>query len=128
MAEPAPPTGATSGQPASFAHPDYPGLQITDLKVGTGPEVKPGDTIEVNYVGTLEDGTVFDQTQSGPVSFPIGKGMLIKGWDAGVPGMRVGGVRRLFVPASLGYGAKGAPPKVPPYAALIFEIELLAIK
>ncbi|MBI2388462.1 MAG: FKBP-type peptidyl-prolyl cis-trans isomerase [Deltaproteobacteria bacterium] len=124
----APTSGGTSAKPASFAHPDHPGLQITDLKVGSGPEVKPGDTIEVNYVGTLEDGTVFDQTQSGPATFAIGKGMLIKGWDAGVPGMRVGGVRRLFVPASLGYGQKGAPPKIPPYAALIFEIELLAIK
>lgn len=127
--EPAPPTFSSSEPPSTskHAHPDYPGLEITDLTIGTGAEVKAGDTIEVKYVGTLEDGTVFDETKNGPVKFGIGVGMLIKGWDAGVPGMRVGGVRRLFVPASLGYGAKGAPPKIPPYSALIFTIEVVGI-
>lgn len=130
--EPSPPAiasvdpNAKPAGPTTQTHPDYPGLEITDVVVGTGPEVKAGDTIEVYYVGTLDDGTVFDETKSSPAKFGIGVGMLIKGWDAGVPGMHVGGTRKLHIPASLGYGAKGAPPKIPPYAALNFTIEVLS--
>ncbi len=96
------------------------------MKIGDGPVCQPNDTIRVRYVGTLDDGTPFDAQES--ATFTIGVGALIKGWDEGVPGMRVGGVRSLTVPASLGYGAKGAPPDVPPFAQLHFEIELLAIE
>lgn len=112
--------------PSTYVHPDYPGLEITDVVHGTGAAVKAGDTIEVKYVGTLDDGTVFDETTSSPAKFGIGLGMLIKGWDAGIPGMHVGGTRKLHIPASLGYGSKGAPPKIPPYAALNFTIEVIS--
>lgn len=128
--EPATLSSAPSAEPAAgpktYTHPDYPNLEITDVKIGDGAEVKAGDTIEVSYVGTLDDGTVFDESKS-PAKFAIGVGMLIKGWDVGIPGMRVGGVRKLHIPASLGYGSKGAPPKIPPYAALSFTIEVVRI-
>ncbi len=99
---------------------------MVDAKVGSGPACKAGDKITVRYVGKLDDGNTFDE--SAGATFPIGTGMLIKGWDEGIPGMRVGGVRRLTIPASLGYGAKGAPPKIPPFSVLYFEVELLAIE
>lgn len=112
--------------PKTFTHPEYPSLEMTDEKVGDGPEVKAGDDVRVRYVGRLEDGSVFDESSG--ATFAIGKGVLIKGWDLGVPGMRVGGVRKLHVPASLGYGSKGSPPKIPPFAALEFTIEVLSIE
>jgi FKBP-type peptidyl-prolyl cis-trans isomerase len=117
--------GAATAGPKTFVHPDHPGLEITDVVVGDGAEVKAGDTIEVSYVGTLDDGSVFDEAKG--AKFGIGVGMLIKGWDAGVPGMRVGGTRKLHVPASLAYGSKGAGSKVPPYAALNFTIQVTAV-
>src|SRR3989344_2424194 len=84
------------------------GLQIEDLKVGTGSEAKSGDTISVNYVGALDNGTIFDASEKhgGPAAFQIGVGQLIKGWDIGIPGMKVGGKRKLIVPPSLGYGSQ----------------------
>lgn len=105
-------------------------LKIEDLQVGTGPEVKPGDTITVNYTGTLEDGTKFDSSldRNEPFTTQIGVGQVIKGWDQGIIGMRVGGKRRLTIPSDLGYGATGAADKIPPNSTLIFEIELLSIK
>jgi FKBP-type peptidyl-prolyl cis-trans isomerase len=105
-------------------------LEIVDLKVGDGEEVRPGMKVVVHYVGTLTDGTKFDSSRdrAQPFEFPLGGGQVIGGWDQGVAGMRVGGMRRLTVPSRLGYGRKGAPPDIPGGATLIFEIELLRIK
>lgn len=105
------------------------GLKIQDLRVGDGESPKPGQTIKVNYFGTLEDGTEFDNSykKGGPVDFRIGVGAVIKGWDEGLMGMKVGGKRKLFIPSKLGYGAVPRP-KIPPNSNLIFEIELLDVK
>jgi len=107
------------------------GLQIQDLKVGTGSEAKAGDTISVNYVGSLENGTVFDASSKhgGPATFQIGVGQLIKGWDIGIPGMKVGGKRKLVVPPSLGYGSQNVGNGlIPPNSTLVFEVELLVVQ
>jgi len=107
------------------------GLKIQDLKVGTGSEAKAGDTISVNYVGALENGTVFDASANhgGPATFQIGVGQLIKGWDIGIPGMKVGGKRKLVVPPSLGYGSQNVGNGlIPPNSTLTFEVELLAVQ
>src|SRR3954454_21989130 len=84
--------------------------QIEDIQVGTGPEAKAGDNVSVHYTGTLTDGTKFDSSRDRgqPFSFPLGKGRVIRGWDVGVPGMKVGGHRKLTIPAEEGYGSKGA--------------------
>jgi len=105
------------------------GLQYHDLKVGRGPEAKSGMEVTVNYKGWLDDGTVFDSSQSHgkPFEFVLGKGKGIPGWDEGVAGMRVGGSRELVVPPSLGYGATGSG-SIPPNSTLHFEIELLAVR
>ena len=107
----------------------------TDLTVGTGAEAVSGRTVSVNYTGWLYDpnapdnkGTQFDSSIGrGPFSFTIGSGSVIRGWDQGVPGMRVGGRRRLVIPPALGYGSQGFPPVIPPNATLIFDIELLGV-
>ena len=107
------------------------GLQIEDLKVGTGDEAKAGDTISVNYSGSLENGTVFDASakHGGPATFQIGVGQLIKGWDIGIPGMKVGGKRKLIVPPSLGYGSQDVGNGlIPPNSTLTFEVELLVVQ
>ena len=105
-------------------------LQTTDLLVGTGPEAKAGDTVTVNYTGTLVDGTKFDSSydRNQPFTFTLGAGNVIKGWDVGVDGMKVGGKRKLVIPPDLAYGDQGAGSVIPPGATLIFEIELLGIK
>ncbi len=104
-------------------------LQIEDLNVGTGPAVKSGDMVTVNYTGTLPDGTKFDSSyDSGkPFTTQIGVGRVIKGWDEGIIGMKVGGKRKLVIPPDLGYGDRTTG-KIPPNSTLIFEVELLAIK
>ncbi len=104
------------------------GLVAEDIEVGSGPECPRGATIKVHYKGTLEDGTQFDSSydRGEPIEFPLRN--LIQGWQIGVPGMKVGGKRRLEVPWSMGYGERGAPPSIPPKANLIFEMELLGIK
>ncbi len=106
------------------------GLKVEDLLVGTGKEVKSGDTVTMNYTGTLQNGTKFDSSyDSGtPFTTQIGVGQVIKGWDQGIPGMKVGGKRRLTIPSELGYGATGAGDKIPPNSTLIFEVELLDVK
>ena len=105
------------------------GLQMEDEVVGTGPEVKSGDTVTVNYVGTLTDGTKFDSSydRNQPFTTQIGVGQVIKGWDEGIVGMKVGGKRKLIIPPSLGYGDQAAG-TIPPNSTLIFEVELVSIK
>ncbi len=103
-------------------------FKIEDIKVGTGPEVTSGDYVTVHYVGNLEDGTEFDSSISRDVPFKtrIGVGQVIEGWDMGIPGMKVGGKRRLIIPAKLAYGDSEVG-EIPAGSTLIFEIELLSI-
>lgn len=102
-------------------------LAFEDVVAGAGPVMPQRARVVVRYVGKLEDGSIFDESRSEPPTFDVGKGHLIAGWEEGMPGMRVGGKRRLFVGPKKGYGARGAPPRIPPNAFLIFEIELLRI-
>lgn len=104
-------------------------LNIEDEKIGGGDEVKASDKVTVNYTGWLVDGTKFDSSydRNQPFSFTVGAGQVIQGWDQGLLGMKVGGKRKLIIPAALGYGASGVPGAIPPNAILIFEIELIKI-
>jgi FKBP-type peptidyl-prolyl cis-trans isomerase FkpA len=106
------------------------GLQYDDIKVGEGPAARSGDKVSVHYTGWLEDGSKFDSSKDRKQAFEfnLAAGMVIKGWDEGVAGMKVGGIRKLTIPSELGYGARGAGNVIPPYATLIFEVELLEIK
>ena len=101
-------------------------LQVVDVTKGTGALAKAGDSVSVNYRGTLLDGSVFDQSAK-PFEFPLGGGQVIKGWDKGVAGMRVGGKRKLTVPAALAYGDRSPSPKIPAGATLKFDVELLSV-
>ena len=105
------------------------GLVIEELEVGTGDEARAGREVTVHYTGWLTDGTKFDSSvdRAQPFSFPLGAGHVIKGWDEGVSGMKVGGKRKLTIPAALGYGARGAGGVIPPNATLVFEVELLRV-
>ena len=104
-------------------------LKIEDLRLGTGAEAVNGKTVTVNYSGTLTNGTKFDSSydRGTPFSFTLGAGEVIKGWDLGVAGMKVGGKRKLTIPSDLGYGSRGAGADIPPNATLIFEVELLEV-
>lgn len=106
------------------------GLRIKDEIIGTGKEVKSGDTVTVNYLGTLANGTKFDSSydRGQPFETQIGVGRVIKGWDEGIVGMRVGGKRILIIPPDLGYGAQGAGQSIPPNSILIFQVEVLGVK
>jgi FKBP-type peptidyl-prolyl cis-trans isomerase len=130
-------TGGTSGEasaqgavPASAPVTTADGLKMQDVVVGSGVAAKAGDTVTVNYVGKLADGTTFDASAnhgSEGFSFPLGAGHVIRGWDEGVAGMKVGGTRILVIPPGLGYGAQGAGSAIPPNATLTFEVQLLKI-
>ena len=104
-------------------------LQIEDLKVGTGAEAKAGQNVSVHYVGTLTDGRKFDSSRDrgNPFQFRLGAGQVIKGWDQGVAGMKIGGLRKLTIPPEMGYGARGFPPVIPGNSTLVFEVELLGV-
>ncbi|MCI0685453.1 MAG: FKBP-type peptidyl-prolyl cis-trans isomerase [Gemmataceae bacterium] len=106
------------------------GLQYIDVKVGAGAEAKKGNNVVVHYTGKLKNGKQFDSSKgrNEPFEFPLGAGKVIKGWDEGVAGMKVGGVRKLIIPPELGYGAQGAGGVIPPNAELHFEVELLKVK
>lgn len=104
------------------------GLRITDLEIGSGAEAVSGELVSVNYRGTLTNGKEFDSSYGrGPFQFPLGAGRVIKGWDEGVAGMKVGGKRKLVIPPDLAYGSRGAGGVIPPDATLIFEVELLGV-
>ena len=107
------------------------GLIIENQVIGEGAEAQDYNKVVVNYTGTLEDGSVFDSSLNpgrGPFTFTLGVGSVIKGWDLGVKGMKVGGKRKLTIPSGLGYGDKGAGNLIPPGATLIFEVELLEVE
>ncbi len=106
------------------------GLKIEDIKVGEGAEAVAGKQVTVNYEGKLMDGTKFDSSydHGQPFAFALGAGQVIAGWDQGVAGMKVGGKRRLVIPADLAYGARGAGGVIPPNADLDFTVELLDVK
>jgi FKBP-type peptidyl-prolyl cis-trans isomerase len=112
-------------------------LVIDDVKVGTGDEAKSGQTVSVHYTGWLYDANAADKhgkqfdssrTRGTPFNFPLGAGRVIKGWDQGVAGMKVGGQRTLTIPSALGYGARGAGGSIPPNAVLVFDVELIGVK
>ena len=106
------------------------GLIIEDIIIGEGEEAKDFNKVIVNYTGKLEDGSIFDSSLKpgrSPFTFTLGSGSVIKGWDLGVKGMKVGGKRKLTIPSELGYGSRGAGGVIPPDAILIFEVELIEV-
>ncbi len=122
--------GASEGNPDVREVTTASGLTYVDRVIGTGEVAVPGMTTTVHYTGWLANGQKFDSSvdRGQPFSFPLGAGRVIKGWDEGVQGMKVGGQRKLTIPAALGYGARGAGGVIPPNAILIFDIELLGVR
>ena len=125
------PTSDYKPAPATPLPPGPTKLEIEDTVVGSGRSVNGGDTVRVQYTGTLTSGKKFDSSYDhggDPFKFTVSKGEVIKGWDQGVVGMKVGGKRRLRIPSDLGYGEKGSPPSIPPGAGLVFDIELVSFE
>jgi FKBP-type peptidyl-prolyl cis-trans isomerase len=125
------PAAPPPGRMAAAAQPTAPrdGVVRNDIKVGTGPEARSGQRVRVHYTGKLTNGTTFDSSVGKqPFTFNLGAGEVIRGWDLGVAGMKVGGRRKLTIPPELGYGARGAPPQIPPNATLVFEVDLLGVE
>ena len=106
------------------------GLEYIELEAGTGAQAEAGKNVSVHYTGKLQDGTVFDSSSSRgvPISFKLGVGQVIKGWDEGIALMKVGGKAQLIIPPDLGYGARGAGGVIPPNATLVFDVELVDVK
>jgi FKBP-type peptidyl-prolyl cis-trans isomerase FkpA len=106
------------------------GLMIEELNLGEGAEAQPGNMVSVHYTGWLTSGAKFDSSvdRNESFDFPLGRGHVIRGWDEGVAGMKVGGKRKLTIPPELGYGARGAGGVIPPNATLVFDVELLAVR
>jgi FKBP-type peptidyl-prolyl cis-trans isomerase len=109
---------------------DVKALKLEDKMIGSGAEATTGKMVVMNYIGRLTNGTEFDTScgKPSPFEFNLGQRQVIQGWDQGIVGMKVGGIRRLIIPASLGYGAVGAGGVIPPNAALVFDVELIAVK